>query len=374
MDCPPHFWGGWVGYVGYDAAWLFENLPDRSKKRLNIPDIYFMQVERLAVYDHKTGILKYIVSPEMANYDHLAGEIHDVWKRIHSADLQSETNVRLPREHTATSLKSNTTKSGYMDMVKRVKRYIANGDIYQANIAQQFEMDFMGDPFQLYLQLRDINPSPFSGYLKFADLALVSSSPERLLKLDEKLLETRPIAGTRPRGKTPDEDRQLTQDLLLNEKEKAEHLMLVDLERNDLGRICEYGSVRVSDLMFVEKYSHVTHIVSNILGTLAPDVTILDILQAVFPGGTITGCPKIRCMEIIDELEPSCRGPYSGSFGYIGWSKYMDLNIIIRTIIVKNHKACFHVGAGIVADSDPENEYNETLAKAAAMIEVLGGH
>jgi anthranilate/para-aminobenzoate synthase component I len=260
-----------------------------------------------------------------------------------------------------------------MGMAEKAKRYIADGDIYQANISHRFETDFSGDAFELYLRLREINPSPFSGYLKFVDLALVSSSPERLVKLEDNRLETRPIAGTRPRGKTPDEDRRLTRDLLLNEKEKAEHLMLVDLERNDMGRICEFGSIHVSELMFVEKYSHVSHIVSNILGTLSPGISFLDILRALFPGGTITGCPKIRCMEIIDELESSSRGPYSGSFGYIGWSRHMDLNIIIRTIVVKDHKASFHVGAGIVADSDPENEYNETLAKAAALIEVLGG-
>lgn len=370
VECPPHFWGGWVGYVGYDAAWLFEKLPERKKEVLNIPDICFMLVDRLAVYDHETGILRYIVSSETADYDLRVEEIRNVWERIHSADLQTTTEPLHGRP--VASLKSDTTKTGYMAMVEKAKRYISDGDIYQANIAQRFETDFTGDPFELYLRLRSINPSPFAGFLKFDDLALVSSSPERLIKLEDNRLETRPIAGTRPRGKTADEDSQLARELLLNEKEKAEHLMLVDLERNDMGRICEFGSVRVSELMFVEKYSHVSHIVSNILGTTVPGITLLDILRAVFPGGTITGCPKIRCMEIIDELEPSCRGPYSGSFGYIGWSRCMDLNIIIRTIIIKDRKAFFHVGAGIVADSDPEKEYDETLAKAAALMEVLG--
>lgn len=256
-------------------------------------------------------------------------------------------------------------------MVEKAKSYISEGDIYQANLAQRFETGFDGDPFELYLRLRAINPSPFSGFLKFRDLAIVSSSPERLVKVEDDRIETRPIAGTRPRGKTVEEDHLLARDLLLNEKEKAEHLMLVDLERNDLGRICESGSVRVTDLMFLEKYSHVAHIVSNIQGTLKPGTAVPDILRAVFPGGTITGCPKVRCMEIIDELEPVARGPYSGSLGYIGFARYMDLNIVIRSVVVKDGRAYFHAGAGIVADSDPEREYQETLDKAAAMMAAL---
>jgi anthranilate/para-aminobenzoate synthase component I len=192
-----------------------------------------------------------------------------------------------------------------------------------------------------------------------------------LVKVEQGVLETRPIAGTRPRGRNSEEDNHLAEELLLNEKEQAEHLMLVDLERNDMGRVCEYGSVQVTDQMFIEQYSHVSHIVSNIRGTLKPNVTFKEILKAIFPGGTITGCPKIRCMEIIDELEPVARGPYSGSFGYIGFSDHIDLNIIIRTILLKDGKAYFHVGAGIVADSVPAKEYQETLDKAAAMIDVL---
>lgn len=258
-----------------------------------------------------------------------------------------------------------------MARVRAAKSYIAEGDIYQANLSQRFETGFDGDAFNLYMRLREVNPSPFSGYMKFDDFTIVSSSPERLVKVEDSRMETRPIAGTRPRGRSSEEDRSLSAELLLNEKEKAEHLMLVDLERNDLGRICRTGSVRVTDLMFLEQYSHVSHIVSNITGELNPGTGIEDILRAVFPGGTITGCPKIRCMEIINELEPSPRGPYSGSFGYIGFSRLMDFNIIIRTILIKDGTAYFHVGAGIVADSDPEKEYQETLDKAAAMIEAL---
>ena len=199
----------------------------------------------------------------------------------------------------------------------------------------------------------------------------MSSSPERLVKVHEHNIETRPIAGTRPRGQAEDEDKELSKELLLNPKERAEHLMLVDLERNDLGRICKAGSVSLTDFMFLEKYSHVSHIVSNIKGDLKQGVCVYDILKSVFPGGTITGCPKIRCMEIISELEPVMRGPYSGSFGYIGFGSYMDLNIIIRSIVVCEEIAGFHVGAGIVADSDPQKEYQETMDKAAAMIQAL---
>lgn len=375
-DAPAHFWGGWVGYIGYDAARLFEKYSRRKKEGLDIPDACFMQVERLAVYDHESGLLKYMLSPESSasDYDLLVNEIQQAWNKIHTAGSSLQTppvdKVRTASKDPS-KIKSMTTKAEYMAMVERAKAYIAEGDIYQANLSQRFDVDFFDDPFELYMRLRVVNPSPFSGYLRFKDFTLVSSSPERLVKVEGDRLETRPIAGTRPRGKTLEEDRQMSRELLLNEKEKAEHLMLVDLERNDMGRVCTFGSVHVSDLMFLEKYSHVSHIVSNIIGTLSPGVTVLDILRAVFPGGTITGCPKIRCMEIIDELEPVSRGPYSGSFGYIGWSPVMDLNIIIRTIVVMNQKASFHVGAGIVADSDPEREYEETLAKAAAMMEVL---
>ena len=219
-----------------------------------------------------------------------------------------------------------------------------------------------------------VNPSPFSGYLNFSNFSLVSSSPERLVKVHEHRIETRPIAGTRPRGQKEEEDQILSVELLSNPKERAEHLMLVDLERNDLGRICQNGSVCVTDFMFLEKYSHVSHIVSNITGNLAPGTRVYDILKSVFPGGTITGCPKIRCMEIISELEPVMRGPYSGSFGYIGFGPYMDLNIIIRSIVICDETASFHVGAGIVADSNPKKEYQETLDKATAMIQALSHH
>ena len=370
----PHFWGGWVGVLGYELAELFEKLPARKESDFGIPDLYMFQVDKLVVYDHKKELLKFTVSKDgSGDYSTLVEEIQHFWKRMEKF-LKQSTNA-IPRTNgnpnNGYSLQSNMSREEYVACVQQAKNYIEEGDIYQANLSQRFETSYPGDPFDLFLRLRSVNPSPFSGYIKLKDFAIVSSSPERLVKVENSRVETRPIAGTRPRSNDPEIDKSLSAELLLNEKERAEHLMLVDLERNDLGRICKTGSVHVSDLMLLEQYSHVSHIVSNIKGELNPQVSVKDILRAVFPGGTITGCPKVRCMEIIGELESESRGPYCGSFGYIGFSRYMDLNIIIRSILLKNGKACFNVGAGIVADSCPEKEYLETLDKAEAMIQVL---
>ncbi len=378
FDYAPHFWGGWVGVIGYEMARWLDPVALRSKEDLDLPLLYFFQVDRLWIYDHKTHKLKMIVSKKCSDapHDHYEKTIREIeahWEQAETVLKDQTDRPAPPTRINGNGLRSNISQQQYMAMVERAKLYIEEGDIYQANLAQRFETKYEGDPLDLYESLRKINPSPFSGYMKLGDMTLVSSSPERLVKVEKGVLETRPIAGTRPRGRNSEEDVLLTRELLLNEKELAEHLMLVDLERNDLGRICQYGSVTVTDQMFVEQYSHVSHIVSNIRGILKPGVGLKGILKAVFPGGTITGCPKIRCMEIIDELEPVTRGPYSGSFGYIGFGGILDLNIIIRTIILKGDQAYFHVGAGIVADSIPEKEYQETLDKAAALINVLTG-
>ena len=382
FDYVPHFWGGWVGTIGYEMVQWLDAISLSSKDDLGLPLLHFFQVDRLWVYDHTTQILKMIISTKCLDdpekyYSETANEIERSWQQAESILDASSESVRptppVPSNENNSGLHSNTSEAQYIKMVERAKRYIEEGDIYQANLSQRFETPFKGEAFDLYENLRQINPSPFSGYIKLGDLTLVSSSPERLVKIEKGVLETRPIAGTRPRGRNIEEDKHLATELLLNEKEQAEHLMLVDLERNDMGRICEYGSVQVTDQMFVEQYSHVSHIVSNIRGILKPGITFKEILKAVFPGGTITGCPKIRCMEIIDELEPVARGPYSGSFGYIGFADFLDFNIIIRTILLKDDRAYFHVGAGIVADSIPGNEYQETLDKAAAMVDVLTG-
>jgi para-aminobenzoate synthetase component 1 len=255
------------------------------------------------------------------------------------------------------NLTPNVTKDEFESMVVRCKEYIAAGDIYQANLSQRLSAPMHNaDPLRLYSLLRDINPSPFAAYLDFGDLQLVSSSPERLVRLREGIADTRPIAGTRRKGRDVAEERTLSAELLMNEKERAEHIMLLDLERNDLGRVCEYGTVEVDEMMVVEDYSHVIHIVSNVRGTLARERDCFDLVRAVFPGGTITGVPKVRCMEIIDELEPVSRGPYTGSIGYLSNAGDMDLNIIC---------------AGFVADSVPDQEYFETLQKAEALKKAL---
>jgi anthranilate/para-aminobenzoate synthase component I len=379
VDYLPHFWGGWVGFLGYEVGGWFETLPVKESIDNNLPDLLFMEVERLFLYDHLTEELKFILSQKSeknkSHYDLLSTEIKKVWDDLVPIlkMIEEERIDESPRTNSLSSrpLKSNLSQEDYSEKVEKAKKYILEGDIYQANLAQKFETPFTGNSFQLYKNLMQVNPSPFSGYLNFSEFSLVSSSPERLVKTHENRIETRPIAGTRPRGKENEEDLALSKELLLNPKERAEHLMLVDLERNDLGRICQDGTVCVTDFMFLEKYSHVSHIVSNIIGILKPGIRVYDILKSVFPGGTITGCPKIRCMEIISELEPVKRGPYSGSFGYIGYGPYMDLNIIIRSIVVCDEVASFHVGAGIVADSNPQKEYQETLDKAAAMIQAL---
>ena len=376
----PHFWGGWVGYITYEASNSFENLPKRKSNELGLPDAYFMQVDRLFVYDHSLDKLKYIIAAnsniDCSKYEEYINEIKNIWKNIETS-LQTSSSksdsefIIKALNHSSIKMQSNLSSNEYKNIVNKAKNYIGEGDIYQANLSQRFNTKFEGDPLSLYLKLCKLNPAPFSGYLKFSDFSIISSSPERLIKVHGNKLETRPIAGTRPRGDNPKKDIALTTELLLNEKERAEHLMLVDLERSDMGRVCKAGSINVTELMHLEQYSHVSHIVSNIEGQLRPDISIYELLKSLFPGGTITGCPKIRCMEIINELEPSSRGPYSGSFGYIGFNRQLDFNILIRTIFIKRGEATFHVGAGIVADSDPDSEYAETLSKAAAMIEVL---
>ena len=375
----PHFWGGWVGFMGYEAGVWFENLPIREPSEEELPDLFFMEVERFYLYDHLTEEFKFILSQKSEGnsltYENICADIQTTWNEliplIKDISEKPSSTFAPVRSLSAGELQSNMSLNDYSELVMKAKQYIHDGDIYQANLAQKFTTHFPGESFQLYKKLIRLNPSPFSGYLNYKNFSLISSSPERLAKVDGHQVETRPIAGTRPRGKEDAEDIELSTQLLLNPKERAEHLMLVDLERNDLGRICQDGTVSVTDFMFLEKYSHVSHIVSNIVGRLKPKTSVYDILKSVFPGGTITGCPKIRCMEIIAELEPIKRGPYSGSFGYIGFGSYLDLNIIIRSIIVCGEIASFHVGAGIVADSNPEKEYQETLDKAAAMIQAL---
>ncbi len=382
----PPFTGGAVGFFSYDFVRRFEKVPSRAADDLRAPESCFLFVDLVVAFDHAAERAWLIVNPgareqEMGFRRPEAGE----WPRLYDAaaerlrahaallagEMPSAATAGPPRG-ARPALGAQMTRERFESMVRTCKEYIAAGDIYQANLSQRFSADLGGrDPLELYRVLRGINPSPFAAYGEFGDLTVVSSSPERLVRLREGVADTRPIAGTRRRGRDMDETRELTAELLTNEKERAEHIMLLDLERNDLGKVCDYGSVQVDEMMVVEDYSHVIHIVSNVRGELAPGRDGFDLIRAVFPGGTITGVPKVRCMEIIDELEPVARGLYTGSLGYLANTGDLDLNIIIRTFVVKDGVAHLQVGAGIVADSDPGREYQETLQKAEALVKAL---
>ncbi len=370
IDGIPPFVGGIVGYFGYGAAHIFENLPYKASDDLQIPDIVLMNADLLVSFDNllKKGWIVASVG-ENGNDEFLCRKrIIEVEDRIR----QEVGFIRPGMKTSKTRVMSNLTKKEYTDMVKCCKEYISAGDIFQANLSQRLSARVKGiDPLNLYRILREINPSPFSAFFDTGDVQLVSSSPERLVRLYDGIVETRPIAGTRPRGDNMLENGILQKELLSDEKERAEHIMLVDLERNDIGRVCRFGTVHADEFMVLEPYSHVIHIVSNVTGMMRRDRDAIDLIQAVFPGGTITGVPKIRCMEIIDELEPTARGPYTGSLGYISNTGDMDFNIIIRTFVIMDGWAHVQVGAGIVADSDPVREYHETLYKAEALIKTL---
>lgn len=382
----PSFWGGAVGYFSYDLVRDFEALPSMAKDDLPIPCLQFGLYDLVTAVDHQTARLHIIFCPPMERF---LGESRETLYR-EGIDRLTEWEVRLSGQPTPLAnlpaleqmaFHPDQTRDDYLDRVRRCQAYISSGDIYQANLSHRFTLqppgtynddtDRQAYEQELYRRLQAVNPSPFSGLLHFEDVTLISSSPERLVRLQNRQADTRPIAGTRPRGHDARDDQRLIEELLANEKERAEHLMLVDLERNDLGRVCQFGSVQVDEFMAIEQYSHVSHIVSNVSGTLRPDATPFDLIHALFPGGTITGVPKIRCMEIIEELEPVRRGPYTGSFGYICWNGDLDLNIVIRTLVWCAGTGYLQVGAGIVADSDPAKEYEETIQKAQAFFKAL---
>ena len=382
----PPFQGGAAGLLSYDFVRYLEKLPKTTKDDLQIPDAHFLMIDKLIAFDHLDKKAWIVVCPGARDtelgygevdvdwsekYDEAEEEIRKITVKV-SKCQSSKEKISAPPRFRASALNHEMSKEQYMDIVKRAKEYIAAGDIFQINLSIRVSADIKNiKPWSLYKILRSINPSPFAGYIDFGDYQIASSSPERLLKVRDGVIETRPIAGTRPRGRGIKEDELMRTELLLNEKERAEHIMLIDLERNDIGRVSDYGSVHVDELMITEDYSHVIHIVSNVTGNLASGKTCFDAVKAAFPGGTITGVPKVRCMEIIDELEPVSRGPYTGSFGYIGFSGSMDLNIVIRTFVIKDGFAYVQAGAGIVADSDPEKEYYESLKKAEALIRTL---
>ena len=362
----PPFLGGAVGYAGYEAKGLIEpGLPNRPKPSMGLPDLCFLFFDEGVVFDHECR-KTYVFAPFR--------KINALEQRLNQfSEKDSKPSKEMARENHFPPICTSLGRKEFVRKVKKIKAYIRKGDIFQANLSQRLEFPMDLSAAEVYGKLRKGNPSSFFGLFETPDFQIVSGSPERLLKLENGVLETRPIAGTRPRGRTPAEDLKLSRELVLNEKERAEHVMLVDLERNDLGRVAGYGSVSVDELMAIEDYSHVKHIVSNVKAELREGLGAVDAFRAFFPGGTITGTPKVRCMEILDELEPVGRGPYTGSLGYFSFSGNMDFNIIIRSLVLKDNNAYLGVGAGIVADSIAEKEYDETLYKAEGVLAALFG-
>lgn len=361
----PLFFGGAVGYFSYDISHFFEKLPKNAPDDLKIPDMYFLFINKSIIFDNLKNELFIVVLGN--DYEKSLNKLIRIKKIIKGKAKKDMQGKKIQ----CSPLKSNFKKSEYLKSIEKIKEYIKAGDTFQVNLSQRMEAGISGDSLSIFENLIKINPSPFSALMEFGDFSIISSSPERLVRLENGIVSTRPIAGTRPRGKTPEEDLRLEKELRSSIKELAEHTMLVDLERNDLGKVCDYGSVKLTETMIIEKYSHVMHLVSNIIGKLHKDKDQFDLLKAVFPGGTITGCPKIRTMGIIEELEPTARGPYTGSLGYFNFAGDMDFNIIIRTLLMKGNKIYTQAGGGIVADSVPEEEYKETLYKAQAMIKAI---
>ena len=383
----PPFYGGAIGFLAYDLVRTFESIPTLAREDVPLPDVALAFLDLVTVIDHRSRLLFLMYCPPLARFlgepreklyregcDRLAGL---------EARLAGPAPAPLPTAlGGAVQFVPDQSRDEYTARVRRCQDYIAAGDIYQANLSHRFSLSpgtghhgrlGHGEAIDLYGRLRRVNPSPFSGLVRFDDISLVSCSPERLVRLSGIQTSTRPIAGTKPRGRAIEEDGRFRAELLASPKERAEHLMLVDLERNDLGKVCRYGSVRVEEFMTIEQYSHVSHLVSDITGTLQPRTDPLDLVRAVFPGGTITGVPKLRCMEIIEELEPVRRGLYTGALGYFSWSGDLDLNILIRTLVLTEGRGYLQVGAGIVADSIPDREYEETLSKAGAFFKILEG-
>lgn len=365
------FSGGAVGYVGYDIVRFFERLPDISPHKLDIYDTFFIIPQKLVIFDNFTHKMT-LVSLSYSNKPSYQPSTKDVEElnKIHNI-LKSPLKVRKKNKFSIGNIKNLTQKKDFEKMVEKAKEYICNGDIIQVVLSQRFEADVTAEGLDLYRALRVINPSPYMFFLDFCDYSLIGSSPEILVRLENNEIEVRPIAGTRKRGKTLEEDKFLEQELLDDKKECAEHVMLVDLGRNDIGRIAKIGTVTVPEFMIIEKYSHVMHIVSSVKGLLREGMDAFDVFRATFPAGTVTGAPKIRAMEIIEELEDLKREFYAGGVGYFGFNGNMDFCIAIRTMLKKRNKVFIQAGAGIVADSIPENEYNETLNKAMALIKSI---
>jgi anthranilate synthase component 1 len=370
----PRFYGGAVGYLGYEMVRYFEKLPPSPPDDLNLDEAVFVISDSLMIFDNIRHTIKVVACTYTEEADSLEDSYADSCQKI---EAMIETIVAAASHKTTESsgnevnFESNMMPEQYRGAIEKAKEYIVAGDIIQVVLSQRFETDCRSNPIDLYRALRFINPSPYLFFLKMDDLTLIGSSPEVMVRKEEDTMELRPIAGTRPRGRTEQEDRALSDELLSDEKERAEHVMLVDLGRNDLGRVAQTGTVQVNQYMVVEKYSHVMHLVSNVRAQLARGKDAFDVLAATFPAGTLTGAPKVRAMEIINELEKVKRGPYGGAVGYFSFSGNMDLCITIRTMVLKNGKVYVQAGAGIVYDSIPESEHQESLNKSRGMLQAV---
>ena len=370
----PRFWGGLVGYIAYDVVKFYEPVGDENPDPIGVCDLYMVLTDGVVIHDNLTGKIK-VVYPILTDrgveseYSKAEEFIRKTIDRLRSG---SAGHISFLEKDPDLSLwESNFSKEEFEKIVLKAKEYIAQGDVIQVVLSQRFRRVFEGDPENIYRVLRYLNPSPYMYYLDLRELKVIGSSPEVLVRVEGRRIETRPIAGTRPRGRTPEEDKKLEEELLSDEKERAEHLMLVDLARNDLGRVSETGSVKVEDFMRIERYSHVMHIVSDVVGTLREGLTALDVLRATFPAGTVSGAPKVRAMQIIEELEKEKRGIYAGSVGYVSFQGNMDMAIAIRTAVLRDREVFVQAGAGIVADSVPEREWEETVNKAKALMKAV---
>ena len=377
----PPFEGGAIGYAGYDVVRYVEHLPNAPHDDRGLPDLSFAFYDRMVVFDNVSKALFVIAMARLDKFP--AGEAgvrsayDDACRRIDELVARLSVPTNLPPADIATSgdpqiaWKSNFREEDFEAAVRKCAEYIRAGDIFQVVISQRLELDLRCDPFEVYRTLRVVNPSPFMFFLRTPEVTLVGSSPEIMCRVVDGQVTVRPLAGTRRRGATEEEDRRLAEELLADPKERAEHVMLVDLGRNDVGRVARFGTVKLSDVMVIERYSHVMHITSNVTGTLRGDCDAFDALKACLPAGTVSGAPKVRAMQIIDELEPHRRGPYAGAVGYIDYSGNMDTCIALRTLVVQGNRAFVQVGAGLVADSDPQTEYQETLSKARGLLKAI---
>ena len=370
----PRFFGGAVGYLGYDMVRYFERLETDNPPVIGAYDSYFVLTDTIVIFDNMLQKIKVVSnahldegrSPEDA-YNEATAKIELIVKKLKTPLGRLNSSPAAGRA----AFVSNVSRQAFEESVVKAKEYVKAGDIIQVVLSQRFTADLTVDPFEIYRVLRTLNPSPYMFFLRLDDTLVVGASPEVMVRKEGNTAELRPIAGTRPRGESPEKDLHFEQELLDDPKERAEHVMLVDLGRNDLGRVCEIGTVQVSELMVVERYSHVMHIVSNVQGSLETNRDAFDVLRATFPAGTLSGAPKVRAMEIIDELEPVRREIYGGAVGYFSFSGNMDMAIAIRTLVVKDGKVHLQAGAGIVADSDPASEYQETVNKAMAVVKAI---